>query len=382
MPAKIPTKTQKLIRQRVYAAADKANYLKSSRTDNAVLLEHLCADPEVGGLVSKFVPKEKVRTYIKDAVLNRYAKEHKATERPSQDDQVKFCAEQFLVTNFSVLERNRDTLVLKSSSAPIYAIVVEGTMLKWETALRKGLVYVAAHPLGQKTSNTVHIVLSLFMGGGTLTPSDKNLLQTALARAGAVAYLWNSRKSSACNASVDSAHSLAAPRALELECGSDEDGLRIAAHKPSSGLYVDWLPSYTMRAACGKFGADQLAEPTGWVRVRGLRRPNKKLYVVRAAGDSMEPLIRDGQLCVFEDLDKTCESGDIVLAEHAAIPGDEPLGSYAIKRISYVKKGAEYTDITLYPQNAKYKPIPIPNEGECVRDFKVVGVYRKDIVCG
>lgn len=95
----------------------------------------------------------------------------------------------------------------------------------------------------------------------------------------------------------------------------------------------------------------------------------------------MEPLIRDGQLCVFEDRGKTCECDDIVLAEHAAIPGDEPLGSYAIKRISYVKKGAEYTDITLHPQNAKYKPISIPNEGEFVRAFAVAGVYRKDVVC-
>ena len=34
-----------------------------------------------------------------------------------------------------------------------------------------------------------------------------------------------------------------------------------------------------------------------------------------------------------------------------------------------------------HPQNAKYKPIPIPNEGEFVRDFAVAGVYRKDVVC-
>lgn len=194
MPAKIPSKTQKLIRQRVYAAADKANYLKSSRTDNAILLENLCADPEVGGLVAQFVSKEKVRTYIKDAVLNRYAKEHKATERPPQEDQIKFCAERFQVTNFSVLEENKDTLVLKSPSAPIYVIVVEGTMIKWESALRKGLVYVAGHPLGQNNNNTIHIVLSLFMGGGAMTPSDKKLLQSALSRAGAIAYLWGGRK--------------------------------------------------------------------------------------------------------------------------------------------------------------------------------------------
>ena len=145
--------------------------------------------------------------------------------------------------------------------------------------------------------------------------------------------------------------------------------------------YREYLPLYSMRAACGKFGADEKAEPSGWVRARGLRRPNRKLYVVRASGDSMEPEIHDGQLCVFEDRDKTCPNGGIVLAEHGTIPGDEPLGSDAIKKISFVRKGDEYKAITLHPLNPSYEPIPIPNEGEYVHDFKIAGVYRKDVVC-
>lgn len=195
MPARIPSKVQKLIRERVYAAADTANYLQSSRTDNAVLLENLCADQSVGGVVSQFVPKEKVRTYIKDAVLNRYAKEHKATQRPAQEDQIAFCSDQFQVTNFSILDKQKDILVLKSQSAPIFVVLVEGTMLKWESALRKGLLYIAGHPLGKNKANAVHIVLSLFLGNTAMTPSDKKLLQSALERAGAVAYLWSGKTS-------------------------------------------------------------------------------------------------------------------------------------------------------------------------------------------
>lgn len=145
--------------------------------------------------------------------------------------------------------------------------------------------------------------------------------------------------------------------------------------------WCEYLPLYSMKAACGKFGADEEVAPMGWVRVLGLGRTNKKLYVVRASGDSMEPEIHDGQLCVFEDRDKTCTNGEIILAEHSAIPGDEPMGAYAIKKMSYVKDGGEYKEITLHPLNPKYGPIPIPNEGEYVHDFKIAGVYRKDIVC-
>ena len=85
---------------------------------------------------------------------------------------------------------DKEVLLLKSSEAPIYAVIVEGTALKWESALRKGLIYVASHPLGNKDQNVVHIVLSLFWGGVRLTPSDIKILQKALSRAGAEAYFW------------------------------------------------------------------------------------------------------------------------------------------------------------------------------------------------
>ena len=192
MAAKIPPKTRNEIRKRIYDAADNAHYLQSSRTDNADLIEKLCADPSIGGVIAQFVPKEKIRTYIKDGVLNRYTKEKKATKRPAQEDQIKFCSDHYQVTNFSVLEKGRDELILKSPTAPIYVVLVEGTYLKWESALRKGLLYGAGHPLGKNKANTVHIVLSLYVGGEAITPADKKLLQNALERAGADAYLWGS----------------------------------------------------------------------------------------------------------------------------------------------------------------------------------------------
>lgn len=191
MATKIPKEIRERIRNRVYARLDEENYLMASRTENARLLENLCSDPEIGGIVCRYYPKERVRTYIKDAILNRYAKEHKVGLRPEPEEVVNFCRERYRVSDFHLLDSGaKGVMLLKSAASPIYAVVVEGTYLKWETALRKGLLYVVGHPFGLNEQNTVRIVLSLFMSGEVLTPSEMKQFQCALSRAGAEAYCW------------------------------------------------------------------------------------------------------------------------------------------------------------------------------------------------
>ena len=191
MAIKIPKDTLDLIRRRVYEELDRANYLNSSRTDNATLLENLCANPDIGGIVGQYYQKERIRTYIKDAVINRYAKEHKRIQRPALEDQMEFCSRKYQVGNFAQIKSgDKDIVLLKSAQTPIYVVIIEGTMIKWESALRKGLLYVAARPFGNNPLASVHIVLSLYLGGMSMTPSEKKLLERALSRAGADAYLW------------------------------------------------------------------------------------------------------------------------------------------------------------------------------------------------
>ena len=192
MSAKIPAKLQKDIRARVYAAADSANYLQSSRTDNSMFIEKLCADPEIGILLAQHLPKERVRTYIKDAVLNRYAKERKRNSRPTLDDLIAFCARQYQIADINKVEESKqdEVILLKSRNESFYIVLAEGTVVKWESALRKGLEYIASKPLGQRENVIIRIVLSLYVGGSAMTPSDTTLLQRALARAGALAHLW------------------------------------------------------------------------------------------------------------------------------------------------------------------------------------------------
>ena len=68
--------------------------------------------------------------------------------------------------------------------------------------------------------------------------------------------------------------------------------------------YIEFLPVYTLRAACGYF-EDNISIPDneaeGWVDIRDTKvKANKNMFVIYASGDSMLPLIKDGDLCVFE----------------------------------------------------------------------------------
>ena len=69
------------IRELVYQRLDSVNYLAQGRVENGKFMEQLAHDPVVGGRIAEYTGREKVKTYIKDALINRYAKER--TKPPS-----------------------------------------------------------------------------------------------------------------------------------------------------------------------------------------------------------------------------------------------------------------------------------------------------------
>lgn len=135
--------------------------------------------------------------------------------------------------------------------------------------------------------------------------------------------------------------------------------------------YHEYLPFYTIAAACGKFGAEQRVEkPIGWVRISGRLAKNENLFVVRATGHSMEPKIKDGEYCVFEYRQGAePDNNDIVLAEHSDEIDDETRGAYSIKK--YVSEGGRGI---LHPINPDYKDIVL----DPTRGYRIVGVLREN----
>jgi len=144
--------------------------------------------------------------------------------------------------------------------------------------------------------------------------------------------------------------------------------------------FLKWLPLYSLRAACGKFGEEELVEPQGWVEVFGVRRRNENLFAVQAEGDSMEPKIKDGEICVFERREGTCDNNDIVLVEHASNKGDDMFGSYVIKKfVGKKSSGGGYTSVRLVPVNEDHDEVKLVNNGHNVRKYRIVGVWRSEI---
>ena len=135
--------------------------------------------------------------------------------------------------------------------------------------------------------------------------------------------------------------------------------------------YREYLPLYTIAAACGKFGAEQrVEEPIGWVRISGRLTPNKNLFVVRAMGHSMEPKIKDGEYCVFEYREHEVPTEEVVvLAEHSGVIDDETQGAYSIKK--FTKDGE---NIVLRPVNPEHPNIPL--DPTC--SYSIVGVHRSN----
>lgn len=139
--------------------------------------------------------------------------------------------------------------------------------------------------------------------------------------------------------------------------------------------FTEYLPVYSLEAAAGKFGGGYQAEEEGWVRVNIGRKLNRKMFVAKVVGKSMEPRIPDGSYCVFMADVVGSRQGKIVLVQHHDIADSETGGSYTVKRYRskkrYAKDGTWFHEkIILEPLNKDYKEIVLKNciEGE----FKVI----------
>jgi len=141
--------------------------------------------------------------------------------------------------------------------------------------------------------------------------------------------------------------------------------------------YVDFLPIYSIQAACGAFGEGQDAEELGWVKIEGLGKLNKNMFVVQAKGDSMEPRIPDGSLCVFRTNVVGSRNNKIVLVQHRDTFDSDHGGSYSIKTYtsekSFDKETGEWMHerIVLKPLNAEFAPITILEDD----NFSVIGEF-------
>src|SRR5207248_4272288 len=112
-----------------------------------------------------------------------------------------------------------------------------------------------------------------------------------------------------------------------------------------------------------------------WQRVPGGPFP-KDRFLIRAEGDSMEPLIHDGQLCIFRPDPGGSRNGKIVLCRIGGFAGDAPLA--VIKRYRSARRPGEGTigeasTIVLSSLNEKHEDIVLTH-GE---HLSILGVFER-----
>lgn len=157
-----------------------------------------------------------------------------------------------------------------------------------------------------------------------------------------------------------------------------EEKTRIESVVNDDVKYIDFLPLYSIKAACGYFGEGEIVNELGWIKVEAMGKLNRNMYVVQAIGHSMEPIIHDGDFCIFRANPAGSRQGKIVLTQHRNYYDPDNAGGYSIKiytsRKNYNELG-EWThdEIILEPKNKNYNSIII-NEASA-DDFRVVGEF-------
>ena len=139
----------------------------------------------------------------------------------------------------------------------------------------------------------------------------------------------------------------------------------------NSLMYVDFLPVYSMRAACGRFGDGTEVEPEGWVQVLGAGKLDDAQFVIHAEGDSMHGLIEDGDLCIMRKLGGGNPVGKVVLVQRHEESDPEGGGSFAIKTLT--KCGDK---VILVSKNPEAESWEINDQAEHGTKYRIIAEFK------
>ncbi|WP_020678071.1 hypothetical protein [Geopsychrobacter electrodiphilus] len=175
----LPKDVRHAVRQTIYAKAEAFDYLHRSQLENSAFMDDLVKDCDVGGIISQYAPKEKIRTYIKDGVLKKYSKRKRERALPSNPEEMKPIVEALFNQKAYEIHSKKGPLIFRLEDGNLLAAAT-GTLLKWETALRKVLELISTAPGLPPRDAKLHILLVLAVLNCPTTMSDKEQLISAL----------------------------------------------------------------------------------------------------------------------------------------------------------------------------------------------------------
>jgi hypothetical protein len=172
---KLPHSIRSEIIKKVTALADKEGYLLNTRPQNKAFMNRLAQAPEIGGVLSGFMSEDDIRVYIKDGILNRYTKD----KRNISTEEITHISQNYMSEDLLWIETQGEILLYRLCSTNRYLVVVGSSFQKWETAIRKILLYVAGRPARLQEEDLVKLIV-LTTAGVPLPIGEEELLKKAL----------------------------------------------------------------------------------------------------------------------------------------------------------------------------------------------------------
>lgn len=138
------------------------------------------------------------------------------------------------------------------------------------------------------------------------------------------------------------------------------------------------IPFYDLKVAAGAFSEQQQLETTKHIELKYLTQNPGNYFACRVVGESMNKIIPNNSICLFEKYSGGSRNGRIVLVEMTDFTDVDSGSNYTIKEYSSKKTTTEdgwiHEEIVLIPKSSEdYKPIILRDE-ETIR-LKVVGLF-------
>ena len=135
----------------------------------------------------------------------------------------------------------------------------------------------------------------------------------------------------------------------------------------------------SVRAAAGAFSEPEAVEPAGYITAPTRRAIKPNMFAVAVSGRSMEPLIRDGAICLFRPMEGRDPDGRVVLLQLRDARDPESGGRYTVKRFKVLaRSGRRITRVRLEPINKEFSPMVMDEDPE--RELKIIAEFLEVLV--
>ena len=143
------------------------------------------------------------------------------------------------------------------------------------------------------------------------------------------------------------------------------------------------IPFYDLKIAAGSFSSQQQVENVRYIECDEEISVNKDYFACKIFGESMNKIIPNGSICLFEKYSGGSRNGKIVLVEMTDFTDSDSGSNYTIKEYTSKKTttedGWKHEEIVLLPKSSEdYSPIILRDE-ETI-NLKVVGTFIKVLI--